>query len=107
MHVGPPWDIGADSPRRAKGRQPQFRWRNGLRGRRELAIFRAHPLSAELGEWASARSLRVAVGERPTSFSEVAQLMDPTLRDMGFELVQVRMVGGSRRTLQVMAEPLD
>ena len=26
---------------------------------------------------------------------------------MGFELVQVRMVGGGRRTLQVMAEPLD
>jgi ribosome maturation factor RimP len=26
---------------------------------------------------------------------------------MGFELVQVRMAGTSRRTLQVMAEPLD
>ncbi len=26
---------------------------------------------------------------------------------MGFELVQVRLMGGSRRTLQVMAEPLD
>jgi ribosome maturation factor RimP len=26
---------------------------------------------------------------------------------MGFELVQVRMVGGSRRTLQVLTEPLD
>lgn len=26
---------------------------------------------------------------------------------MGFELVQVRMIGGSRRTLQVMAEPVD
>jgi ribosome maturation factor RimP len=26
---------------------------------------------------------------------------------MGFELVQVRMLGGSRRTLQVMAEPID
>ena len=26
---------------------------------------------------------------------------------MGFELVQVRMVGGTRRTLQVMAEPID
>lgn len=26
---------------------------------------------------------------------------------MGFELVQVRMVGGARRTLQVMAEPID
>ena len=26
---------------------------------------------------------------------------------MGFELVQVRMVGGARPTLQVMAEPLD
>jgi ribosome maturation factor RimP len=26
---------------------------------------------------------------------------------MGFELVQVRMIGGSRQTLQVMAEPID
>jgi ribosome maturation factor RimP len=26
---------------------------------------------------------------------------------MGFEVVQVRMIGGSRRTLQVMAEPFD
>ena len=26
---------------------------------------------------------------------------------MGFELVQARMVGGTRRTLQVMAEPVD
>lgn len=42
-----------------------------------------------------------------TSFIEVAQLIEPTIRDLGFELVQVRMVGGSRRTLQVMAEPLD
>ena len=81
--------------------------RNGLRGRIELAIFRPHPLSADRGEWASARSLRVAVSVGTTSFSEVAQLIEPTLRDMGFELVQVRMVGGSRRTLQVMAEPLD
>jgi ribosome maturation factor RimP len=29
------------------------------------------------------------------------------MRDLGFELVQVRMVGGGRRTLQVMAEPVD
>ena len=42
-----------------------------------------------------------------TSFNEVAQLIEPTIRDLGFELVQVRMVGGSRRTLQVMAEPVD
>ncbi|MEK0084938.1 ribosome maturation factor RimP [Benzoatithermus flavus] len=42
-----------------------------------------------------------------TSFNEVAELIEPTLRDMGFELVQVRMVGGTRRTLQVMAEPID
>jgi ribosome maturation factor RimP len=26
---------------------------------------------------------------------------------MGFELVQARMIGGTRRTLQVMAEPVD
>ena len=42
-----------------------------------------------------------------TSFIEVAQLIEPTIRDLGFELVQVRMVGGGRRTLQVMAEPID
>ena len=42
-----------------------------------------------------------------TSFNEVAQLIEPTIRDLGFELVQVRMVGGGRRTLQVMAEPAD
>jgi ribosome maturation factor RimP len=29
------------------------------------------------------------------------------LRDLGFELVQVRLSGGTRRTLQVMADPLD
>ena len=41
------------------------------------------------------------------SFNEVAQLIEPTIRDLGFELVQVRMMGGARRTLQVMAEPGD
>ena len=41
------------------------------------------------------------------SFNEVAQLIEPTIRDLGFELVQVRMMGGARRTLQVMAEPTD
>ena len=41
------------------------------------------------------------------SFNEVALLIEPTLRDLGFDLVQVRIVGGSRRTLQVMAEPAD
>lgn len=42
-----------------------------------------------------------------TPFHEVAELIEPTLRDLGFELVQVRLSGGARRTLQVMAEPLD
>ena len=41
------------------------------------------------------------------SFNEVAPLIEPTIRDLGFDLVQVRMMGGSRRTLQVMAEPAD
>ena len=41
------------------------------------------------------------------SFNEVAPLIEPTIRDLGFDLVQVRMMGGSRRTLQVMAEPVD
>ncbi|MDX6749265.1 ribosome maturation factor RimP [Geminicoccaceae bacterium 1502E] len=37
----------------------------------------------------------------------MAQLIEPALKDMGFELVQVRLMGGTRRTLQVMAEHLD
>ncbi|MEZ5862642.1 MAG: ribosome maturation factor RimP [Geminicoccaceae bacterium] len=34
-------------------------------------------------------------------------MLAPTLHDLGFDLVQVRLLGGQRRTLQVMAEPLD
>lgn len=38
---------------------------------------------------------------------DIAALLAPTLHDLGFDLVQVSLVGGQRRTLQVMAEPLD
>lgn len=38
---------------------------------------------------------------------EIAALLAPTLHDLGFDLVQVKLTGGQRRTLQVMAEPLD
>ena len=38
---------------------------------------------------------------------EIAALLTPTLHDLGFDLVQVRLIGGQKRTLQVMAEPLD
>lgn len=37
----------------------------------------------------------------------LAELLAPTLHDLGFDLVQVRLLGGQRRTLQVMAEPSD
>jgi ribosome maturation factor RimP len=37
----------------------------------------------------------------------IERLIEPTLRSMGFELVAVRMLGGARPRLQVMAEPLD
>lgn len=37
----------------------------------------------------------------------IAALLAPTLNDLGFDLVQVRLMGGQRPTLQVMAEPLD
>lgn len=40
-------------------------------------------------------------------FSELAELIEPTLRDLGFELVVARVMGSARPTLQVMAEPLD
>jgi len=38
---------------------------------------------------------------------QVADLIEPTLRDMGFELVRVLLHGGQRPTLQVMAERAD
>ncbi|MEM7023971.1 MAG: ribosome maturation factor RimP [Pseudomonadota bacterium] len=38
---------------------------------------------------------------------QVAELIEPTLVDMGFELVRVLLHGGHRPTLQVMAERID
>jgi ribosome maturation factor RimP len=37
----------------------------------------------------------------------VAQLIEPALADMGFELVRVQFTGTTRRTLQIMAERVD
>jgi ribosome maturation factor RimP len=38
---------------------------------------------------------------------QVTELIEPTLHDMGFELVRVLVSGGQRPTLQVMVERLD
>jgi ribosome maturation factor RimP len=38
---------------------------------------------------------------------QVTELIEPTLHEMGFELVRVLMSGGQRPTLQVMVERLD
>jgi ribosome maturation factor RimP len=38
---------------------------------------------------------------------EIGELIEPTLRDMGFELVRVLMSGGQRPTLQIMVERGD
>ena len=38
---------------------------------------------------------------------QIAELIEPTLQDMGFELVRVLLHGGQRPTLQVMAERAD
>ena len=39
--------------------------------------------------------------------SKVAEIIQPTLEDMGYELVRVQITGGRQPTLQVMAEPAD
>jgi len=39
--------------------------------------------------------------------SKVADLVDPTLKAMGYRLVRVRMVGSQNKTMQVMAERVD
>lgn len=44
---------------------------------------------------------------RSCTIATVADLIEPSLRGMGFELVQVRLLGQTRKTLQVMAEPID
>jgi ribosome maturation factor RimP len=41
------------------------------------------------------------------SFTELADLIEPTLKDLGFELVLVRVMGNVRKTVQVFAEPVD
>src|SRR6187551_1727110 len=68
----------------------------------------SHPLSAGRARgWACARSLWLVHYLGTSSFSDLAELIEPTLRDMGFDLVLVRVLGNARRTLQVMAEPSD
>lgn len=39
--------------------------------------------------------------------NRVETIIAPTLQDMGFDLVRVRISGAQRRTLQIMAERLD
>ncbi len=38
---------------------------------------------------------------------QISELIEPTVRDLGFDLVRVLMTGGQRPTLQVMVEPLQ
>ena len=74
-----------------------------------MSPYCAHILSrqrhVESGRLPALFVLLTTLGASP--FHEVAELIEPALRDLGFELVQVRLSGGARRTLQVMAEPLD
>lgn len=49
----------------------------------------------------------MATNQARTKLDEVGALLEPTLHDMGFDLVQVTFGGGQRPTLQVMAEPVD
>ena len=52
--------------------------------------------------------LGVSASQGTASFSKIAELIEPTLRDMGFELVTARfMKSAGSSTLQVMAEPAD
>ncbi len=39
--------------------------------------------------------------------TRIADLIEPTLDDMGYELVRVQLFGGQRQTLQIMAERKD
>ncbi len=38
---------------------------------------------------------------------KIAEMIEPSLNGMGFELVRVQLSGDQRQTLQIMAEPVD
>ncbi|MEM8914856.1 MAG: ribosome maturation factor RimP, partial [Pseudomonadota bacterium] len=38
---------------------------------------------------------------------QVADIIEPTVLDMGYELVRVQLTGGDRAVLQIMAERAD
>jgi ribosome maturation factor RimP len=38
---------------------------------------------------------------------QISELIEPTVRDLGFDVVRVLLTGGQRPTLQVMVEPLE
>ena len=38
---------------------------------------------------------------------QISELIEPAVRDLGFEIVRVLMTGGQRPTLQVMVEPVE
>jgi ribosome maturation factor RimP len=38
---------------------------------------------------------------------QITELIEPTVRDLGFEVVRLLMTGGQRPTVQVMVEPID
>lgn len=44
---------------------------------------------------------------RMTLEKRIAEIIGPTVEDMGFDLVRVLISGQQRRKLQIMAEPLD
>ena len=110
MLAAPPLKVPAAPPRRrsrpcAGGSAASPDW--GLRG---LAFRRIRALSDKHGkveEWVDARSFCYGVNSGIETFGTIESLLRPTLHDLGFDLVVARMIGGARRTLQILAEPLD
>ena len=41
------------------------------------------------------------------AIQQITELIEPTVRDLGFEIVRVLLTGGQRPTLQVMVEPVE
>ncbi|MEZ5826618.1 MAG: ribosome maturation factor RimP [Geminicoccaceae bacterium] len=77
---------------------------------RAQAFRRIRALSDKHGkveEWVDARSFCYGVNSGIETFGKIESLLRPTLNDLGYELVVARMIGGARRTLQIMAEPLE
>lgn len=60
-----------------------------------------------VGLWPAVFLWLLQTGKTLSTVDKIAQLITPSLTDLGYELVRVRLTGSDRKVLQIMAEKAD